>query len=657
MVKNEIYKFFVKQKAAVWVLLFVLLKMISAVYLTLNCDTRPTEVYNEYLCVMGGRLNEEKSAYIEEKYQELIGVPADINDLEEQVADGTLESREYAQKVQQYSKRKQEESEIRLFYQKYLYALENPERHYIVDEDGWSSVLATEKVDFLLILAIFLIAIPVYCNEYETEMDWLQRCSRNGRSRLTAIKLALVSGVCGGMSVFSVAVDYLRLKSIYGMKFGNAPIQSLEFFEKSELSFSLWQLFLLISIIKVVGYLFLGIFILGVSILLHQSLLTIIAGGAMTLLPMVVSSNIKVKYLLPFPAGLMYAVGYFFPDQYSYQLVSSDTSLDLENIQTFEQFTNGQRFYYFLVIAIVMVFLVAYIFKGFDGRKMFRIRKVKVICFLVMLLLVSGCGKVAEVEEKFCENSRMAGNVKNDNYYFYIEENNIVALDLETQEKKKLIRDPFVCLDESEKNFSLFATNCYLYYGMMEEEEFVISRINLENFREEKLYRKKSESGENLNLAIVTDNFFYVYGSSRSEFYEIERKNGTWTSLGILQELFTGDYGKKLYYQNQNSQLVERDVETGEVKVYEDVCLRSQYSTKNGCLCICGDDCYYTNLIDHDYIYRYSFSTGENRLLLKENAIVYLEANQNELYYEVGDGSWYCMNLESGKIEECEGML
>ncbi|RDU24900.1 hypothetical protein [Anaerosacchariphilus polymeriproducens] len=647
MIKNEAYKFFIKQRVLLCILVFIGLKIIFTIYMAGTSETKPTDSYTEYLKILGGELNDEKTAYIEKQYEKLKNVSTGINDLEEQVALGHITQEEYEQTLRELSKTKQEQTEIKLFYQKYQYALENRKQHYIIDEEGWNEVLTTEKMDILLIFFIFIISIPVFCSEYETEMNYLQLCSRKGRDRLTLIKIVMTCMTSLILCLFCLLCDFMRLKFLYGMDFAYAPIQSLTFFKNSGLKLTLWHLMGLIMAVKILGSIFLTVFIMAISILFHKSLITILVSGAGTILPAFLTSSAKLKYLLPLPTGLLSGAGYFFPDIYKYQLVSSDIDLDVEKYLSFSAFTVRERTLHFLLYFIVILILVALIFIGYKGT-------LRIFLMLsISCMLLCGCAK-SDIynEEVFYENSSESNHIVTDKYYFYQKDNNILCKNIDTGDEFSIIRDPFKqTKDDFECSLSMFATNQYLYYAKDYDQVLIIYRVNLTNFEEDVIYSKEYQGNHYYNLAVVTENKFYVYDSESSDFYEISRKYHKWNCLGNIEYLTTGDYGNKIYYENLNSQLVKMDVSTGKQHIYNDISLHSKYSTQSSRFCIQSDYCYYTNLMDHDYIYKYCFATGENQLILSKSDIIYFATNGHYFYYIGNDNCLYCMDLETKKTE------
>jgi hypothetical protein len=218
------------------IVFFVLLKAGSLFFL---CDARPeydSTEYRIYLEQFGGRSDEEKQDAFDEIYQKLLSASGNINDLEDDYAQGQISQKEYLEQLSQVTKYKNEESVIKTFREKMVYASEDEQKHFVIHDYGWTQLLTEEHPDFLLVVLLFLLMVPVWCREYETEMYYLQLCSRNGRTRLTAVKIVMGSIMAVLLSLAFSLMEYLYYMANGGMEYGYAPVQSLAFFYESSLN-------------------------------------------------------------------------------------------------------------------------------------------------------------------------------------------------------------------------------------------------------------------------------------------------------------------------------------------------------------------------------------------------------------------------------------
>ena len=127
-------KIFIHQKVFLWLVLFFCLKFFSVIYIVKNTEPDLPEEYPAYFQVLGGKVTEAKKQYINKKYQSLSAIPKKINDLEDKYQNREIASEEYLDKLSRYSRIKQEQDCIKLFYNKYQYASADKEKRYIVQD-------------------------------------------------------------------------------------------------------------------------------------------------------------------------------------------------------------------------------------------------------------------------------------------------------------------------------------------------------------------------------------------------------------------------------------------------------------------------------------------------------------------------------------------
>ena len=659
MMCKEMHKFFVRQKAFFWIFIFIGIKIFSMWY---SLDTDKTESmmsYDTYLEKLGGRLNEEKAEYITGCYNRLNEAAKDINDLEDCYEQGYITKEIYLQQLNGISEIKKEQETIRLFYNKYQYALENPKERYIVDEHGWEELLTKERIDYLLVVLLFLITVPVFCMEYETEMNYLHLCSKNGRTKLTVIKIILLLVVSGILSFIFNLIEFLLYKHAYGMNFGYAPIQSLSFFKESHYTLTFLQVWKLIMVSRILGTVFLSLMIMAVSVIVRKNLLSIIVNALLVIIPVILSDNAKLKYLLPLPTGLLYGTGYFFPDIYDYQFVEQKVEMGVEKYVSFSSFTRHRLYLLLILFVTVMCVLMGVIVWKYTGLKLLNIKRKNVAVFLVFCMTtvgMYGCSDVDDrISEEFYKNSYSTSASITQQYYFYVDGSKIIGQDMETGESFSVIRDVFEQQSsDSGYMISIFTTDKYLYYAKDGENRIQIFRVDLTDFSEKCLYNKSYDfsAGERFwDLIFVSKENFFVHDSVSGCYFYISRRSGKWSSLGNVGFLTLGEYGDKVYFVNSNSQLVEYQINTGEEAVYSEINLRSPYSVKSSSYYIFDGYCYYTNMLEHDYIYRYCFETGTNELFLQRNDIQKFFINAEYFYY-LADKKLYQIDLSSLQEKE-----
>lgn len=642
MFKKEIWKILIRQRVLLWLLVFFIIKILSTFW---GNESRPeydTVEYRQYLEQYGGMLTYDAKQSFDHCYKEMRSVSEVINDLEDDFAQGVISENEYLEQMQRATQIKNKQPLTELFNDKIKYAEENPKIHYIIHNYGWEELLTVEKIDVLLIVFIFLIMVPMFCGEYESEMYYLHLCSRFGRNPLIATKIVAGMVLSIGMSIFSSLADYLYYWLNGGMEYGYAPVQSLSFFENSNLTCSLNQLWNKIVICRGVGAVYLTVMIFLISILLKRSLLCIVSNLVIVVVPMCFSKISNMKYWIPSPTGFLYATGYFYPNQYDYYIPDDIESFsEIEKYISFPEFTCVQRSIIFIAAFIIISAAMVLIFGGYKekirimhGIQIYeKLKKINFFRSVGMVLLLSGivvtmsgCVREQSTDDEEYACTMHVGDAKTDTYEFMVDGNNITAVEISSGKQFPVIRDVFEQLDnDTDTNLSIFTIKNYLFYSKVADDEWQIHKVDLKNFQDHCVYTQKVNNGLfcSYNLVLVSSDNYYVCDSRTLQTFYIDRSTGKWTTLGSIGSLTLGDYGNKMYYENDESKLVEYNFSDNTAKTYDEIVLPSRYSIRNnGATYFINDNyCYYINILDNNYIYKYDFDDGSNVLHSKDENI------------------------------------
>lgn len=642
MLVKEIWKILFKQKALFWLFAFAVIKILCIYFFN---DIRPeydTGEYRQFLEQYGGPVNSEKNESFKECYNKLLSATETINNLEDEYTQGKISEQEYIEQLQEATMLKNEQSMIEKFHDKMEYALEEPQKHFIIHDYGWEEILTKESIDILLIVFIFLIMVPMFCGEYESEMQYLHLCSRLGRNKLIAIKIGVGIVISLGMSLLSSVAEYMYYRINGGLLYGDAPVQSLSFFENSNLNCSLFRLWSQIVICRGLGAVYLCVMIFCVSVLLKRSLLCIVTNLVAVIIPICFSGISNLKYRIPLPTGLLYATGLFYPEQYDYYFPDEMESFsDIEKYISFPAITEVQRNLILAIVVFIIIGMIALIFKGYKenikvinaGYFFESIKKMRIShnigCLLLMggmVFTMSGCVREGTLDDEKFSRTMHVYDCKTDKYEFMVEGNNITGVEISTGKQFPVIRDVFEQLKGDDyNNLSLVTIENYLFYSKFQNNEWQIHRVDLENFEDSCVYTKQVNDYLlcGYNLVLVSSDYYFVCDSQNQKTFYIDRNTGKWTSLGYIGFLTLGDYGNKIYYEDQNNHLIEYDMCNETEKTYDEIVLPSQYSTRyeSATYYIEDDYCYYINMLKDNYIYKYCFSDGSNVLYSKNKTI------------------------------------
>lgn len=286
MLKIEWKKLWWYQHGIIIVLLSLLIYAVLC--LAVGCDSTKAVTQNEaaylsYIHRWQGELNAQKVSEMQAEYDALNH--ADSRDAQENKA-AFME-----------------------VYNQYYYAKEEPSRRFLMDERGWNTILTHDSVNFLLVLCLLALCVPVFCGEYSCQMEQLLLSCRNGREQLANYKLLLMAGTAMLVTVLFQGVQLLVIGMTVGVSGFSYPLQSLSFFEASPYMLTIGQAYGIVVLCRIAGAAWLAVLTALLSVCCKKTGLTIFVGISVSLLPHLFGSSF-LKYVLPLPAGLLAGTGY-----------------------------------------------------------------------------------------------------------------------------------------------------------------------------------------------------------------------------------------------------------------------------------------------------------------------------------------------------------
>lgn len=194
-------------------------------------------------------------------------------------------------------------------YDQYYYAKENPSRRFLMDERGWNTLLTHDNVNFLLVLCLLALCVPVFCSEYSCQMEQILCSCRNGREQLAKYKLLIMAVSAMTVTLLFQGVQFFVVGATVGISGLSYPLQSLSYFETSPYMLTIGQAYGIVVLCRIAGAAWFAVMTAFLSILCRKSVLTIFVGISVSLLPHLFGSSF-LKYVLPLPAGLLAGTGY-----------------------------------------------------------------------------------------------------------------------------------------------------------------------------------------------------------------------------------------------------------------------------------------------------------------------------------------------------------
>lgn len=577
------------------------------------------EEYEWYLERLDGAYTEEKAAWLEQEAQAITEARSIRSGSQESYYSGQITAKQYERQIAETGTVLAHEHGFEAAYQQYLYICENTGNRYFLKTNGWAGLFSAQTLDFPLFLVILILAATVFCSEYSCQMDALLRTapqSRESARSKVVMTLCAVFAFCGGLALIRFAFFGIK----YGLPHGEYPVQSITSFGGSTKNISLLAAYLILTVLRCFGSVYLAALLLFTSVLVKKYALTVVIGVASALIPYIGLSR-QICYRLPLPLPFMLATGFLEGAS------SVEDSLTGEPIVTFSERSSQELLALLGLSAVCCALMVWWVLRQNtncwqSGRKPVRGCGAAALCLLVLLPL-SGCSVTESANGIFNSSSQ---SVSETYRVLYDDQTRTYALENRaTGALTDLALSPlFGAFSDGESVKAVYMDAPYIYYMASRTEQYVdrvgsynstatqvsIVRLHTETLEEQVIFEKITDSGRSL-LGIdytVGDTWMflqYCYGfflNNDSLFFitndgitEVSRTTRRTQVLDIPTRGNIGFDGRTIYFINKNSLLTAYDTKTHKARPFRNV---AAYD-----FCLTGQGLYFINPMDSDCVY------------------------------------------------------
>ena len=608
--KREFYKIFVKRKAWLLILVFMFLRLLTA-FLQMNPfgDYRMElnrESYLRHMEVLEGKLTDEKAAYIAEENRIIRELQAHNRDavIREYIG-GEITEAEFDEQIRLRDTGNQYSDEFVVVNEQYARAQQNPERVYFVYSNGWTALLANEHFDFVLLILLMLLTVPVICNEFSSEMYPVLRTTVNGGVRLYLAKsaAAVLTAVLSAAVLFFAECVYFAVT--LGLPGGSFPLQSLQPFADSPYQISIYGAAALTLLNHCFGAVFLTVLLLCLSALLRRAVSAVFLGTVSVLLPFVLFPQSEMKYLLPTPLGFLLSCG-FLKSRYPVKPYAKD----------YLTVTPAQYVTVLCVSAAIMLILFLVGLSSFSGVRIRHKRKGRAFCILpILLLLQTGCAAQPSADAPDLTGlvyDKLRYRPETEQYLIHDDdEKGKCVVCRESGEQIPIIHDCFLDTDTVYSCSLPYIDGDTVYY-LRQYSAFhdAVIALNLQDFSEQTVY--EFQSSDNVEEMDMLFGLGVYLPKTHPEFDRID-------------SLFVHD--GHLFLSRENG-IFRYDLQTG-------TNVQISYGKSDNLAVTCGYLFYLDEVFD---LYRYSPQTGCTEKL---------PIGKIQYFYAVENGL-YCKNLKDG---------
>ena len=246
-------------------------------------------LYTEYMTELRGKWTEDKHEYLVGIQAELKEVISKHDRMESAFRAGTITIMEYSEYQNEYltAKAKLGVIEELCDHSKYLKSLsEQGIEAAFFDDTGWN-FLERVNLSYILCAAIILLLADVFSYEYRSGFNMIQCSEKNGRARVTLIKLGIVAAVAAVLGIVFEVSQYIFASHFSGLPGGAYTAISMQATENETIS--VFGHFFIESLRNVIWYVLLALGVAGISKGVKKILPSLAIPTAVTFAPTVLS--------------------------------------------------------------------------------------------------------------------------------------------------------------------------------------------------------------------------------------------------------------------------------------------------------------------------------------------------------------------------------
>ena len=380
----EFKKIFIKNKMLILALLvisFCVFSEFSSNTYTTMSSINTQKYYDSCIENISGKYSDEKENYINELKGEFSGADAKLSSLSEELAKGKITADDYLKEYTEYSSVKAGGDAVTALQNDLSYVKKDTDHHYFIDSLNWTQVFQNFGFNFVLMLFVLILSVNSVMVEYKSDMTVINSVSKKGRQSGGRGKMLTVVVFTALMTILFSIIHLVAYSQKYDLTGWNYPIQSLTAYSGVSKDMTIGGGYLLVSIIKVIGYCSFAVFTMLFTTIFKKSVPAMTFSLAVVLVPMyILNSNTEAQslYLLPFPIGSMISTGY----------IMGTNKEDFGENYFFREVTISQLIAVLSVLVVVSVLMAIYVSRKMSG-KTFNLKLLKKAPAFVLSLIMT----------------------------------------------------------------------------------------------------------------------------------------------------------------------------------------------------------------------------------------------------------------------------
>lgn len=665
MVRFEWKKLLFYRKGLLLIAVFLIAELIGTILFTKPYDKdleANRAVYDRYLSQVEGPLTPDNRQWLEDEMLRLNTANTKLEQLKSDYYQGRITEEAFRTSFDVLATENADYPGFSKLYTQYIYVRESDQRNFLYT-GGWEVLFGNQEPDYLfLLLLIFLIA-PIFCQEYGNQMDQIlltQKRSAKYQWR-TKVTVALTSTAALTAILQLFELTYCAIQ--FGLPNWDYSLQSLYSFGSVQKELTLGQAFFLQFVLKEIGYLYVALLILCISVLVKKYAFALMASMVILPIPfLTVNSNASLR-LIPGPWAL--TIGSIYLNGDSFQLSGGAVSPVPE--------VTWAELGKVLVLSVVICLCMLLCIWHKNTNYHLRIRGHKTVAaLLTIMLLCTGCGGQAE---SIYYNSKQSNCFESEQYIVFADGmGGCYFIDKQTDIVHDFPLDAFQGETAKAKG-NFYSADGKLYYLKAQQqaltgnaeamtEYFSLVELDIDTMQECEAYPWNQDTKWFFGLLdkdstepspYYIDSFFLhegeLYYPNNGELYVMDLQSGRYEPYLKLPNPGTNlAYdGANIYYTDQYNRLSIHDLRTGNTEALESVVARDFVWTPDGI--------YFMNIRDNNTLYYWNEATQTAQKLDDTEAYA-LYRDENYCWIDSMDGLFRLNHDGSNKIKvECPGFV
>lgn len=466
ILKLEWDKLMIKQKGWLWILFCIVLLLMGALLPGIfQGDSETGKQLQRFYAEYGGALTEDTRNAIQEKKTAIENALQRQNQGYADYESGKITETELKSILGETAEILRDRRAFDRFYGAYRYCAEDPDKRYLVETDGWFSLLYLGTPNFVLLFFVVWLTAMVYKSDVQQDIRRMIQATCRGRTLLLYGKWLVAASAAMLLWLCGMLVDYIAALPV---TYGRAPLQSLKYFAGSPYPVTFLQTYLLGNGVRLFGVLYCAMLTAAAIELSGNAVIGSFLSLAIVILPFIVGSAENLYLQLPIPTGFVQAFSYF--------LGVPGTVNNLTCM--------GRN----LIVSLsVMAFLLICARIHYVGFR--RKRRIPTICVGALLLLcLTGCGHRDDALNMDYGEDYSFDQIEAEDYWLYRREE-MVVVEKETGREYPLFCDPLEP-EELKPTFSCGKTIGNTVYFLYSDEQYTqtIQAIDLDTGERIKLF-------------------------------------------------------------------------------------------------------------------------------------------------------------------------